>query len=188
MRRSVCDRPAARGLTLIELVTTMTLISVLAIVGGRFIVATVKTWNEFSFLADTGMQARLGMDWLVREIRETANDTSGASVVYTASATTYDFSHMLVGGTTQNVTFSWDGTAGSPLLRATTAGTSTLIPSVNALALAYYDKNDAALTAPLSVTNLLNVRRVVITMTIKNTVTNSTMKIKGEAILRSPYN
>ena len=188
MRRSVGTRSAARGLTLVEMITTIVLIGVLAGVGGRFLVATVKAWNEFAFRADTGMQARLGMDWLVREIRETACDTAGASVVYTASATTYDYSHMLSGGTTQNVTFSWDGTAGSPLLRATTASTSTLIPSVNALAFAYYDQNDAALTVPLSAADLLNVRRVVITMTIKHTATNSTMKIKGEAILRAPYN
>ena len=188
MRRSVGDRPAARGLTFIELVTTITIISVLAIVGGRFFTATVKAWNEFAFRADTGMQARLGMDWLVREIRETACDTSGASVVYTASATTYDFSHMKSDGTTENVTFSWNGVADAALMRTTTAVTATLIPSVNAMALAYYDKNDASLTVPLSATNLLNVRRVVITMTIKNLATNSTMKIKGEAILRAPYN
>lgn len=179
-------RQPARGLTLIELITTIVLLGVMASVGALMLVESVEAWNQFVFRADTGMQARLGLDLMVREIRETDVTSLGAPIVATASATTYAFTHTLEGGTNENVTYSWNGTSGAPLLR----GSTTLIPRVSSLAFSYYDKNDVALTPlPLTGTNLANVRRVAALLTIQNdTMATYTMNIKGEALLRAPTN
>ena len=177
---------ARRGVTLIELITTIVILGVLSTVGAAMLVESIKAWNQFIFRADTGMQARLGLDWMVREIRETDDlENDGTPTIATADATTFAFTHSLTSATSESVTFSWTGTAGDPLLR----NTNTLIPRVTALAFAYYDKNDAALTPlPLTAAQTGQVRRVVVTLTIQNdTNTADTMKLKGDALLRSPF-
>ena len=180
-------RPTVRGMTLIEIMTTVVILGVLSTVGAAMMVESVKAWNQFIFRADTGMQARFGLDEMVREIRETdVDDSIGGPIIATADARTYDFTHTLTSSTAEAVNFSWNNTAGAPLLR----NADTLIPRVTALAFAYYDKTGASLTPlPLTAAQRDLVRRVVVTLTIQNdTNTADTMKLKGEAFLRSPFN
>lgn len=175
--------PRRHGLTLIELLTTIVIISLLSSGGALLLVEGVEAWNQFTVRIDTGRQARLGMDWMSREIREVDVDSDGNAVISTADTQTFAFTHTLTSTTTEAVTYSWDGTAGSPLLR----NSDTLVPQVTALTFAYYDANDAALSPlPLTAAQRLDVRRVVITCTVRNPMyTAHTMKVKGEALLRS---
>lgn len=174
-----------RAYTLIELVVLITVTGVLAAIGSAFLLQGLKAWQNYQFLTDTAEQARAGMDWMVREVRETDVDSLGAPIIATASATSYSFTHYLEVGGNESVAFSWGGVAGNPLTR----NAQTLVPKVNSLVFTYYDKNDAALSSlPLSATDREAVRRVVITMTVKHDVYNFTKKIRGEAILRAPYN
>ncbi len=184
--RAVGRGRTARGATLIELIVSIIILGALSGVAGVFILQGVKAWQLFQFRADNGMQARQAIDWMTRELRETDVDGAGAPVIGTADARTITFDHNLPDGTAETLTFSWDGTAGHPVLR----NTSTLVPQATGFALAYYNQNDVALASlPLSAIDLSNVRRIVITLSIRNDfVTSYTMNLKGEAYLRGPYN
>jgi len=70
-------------------------------------------------------------------------------------------------GYPRQITYSWDGV--STVSRNSGAGAQTVVTGVTAFSLSYYDSTETLIPSASLSTNLANIRRVVISMTVQST-------------------
>jgi prepilin-type N-terminal cleavage/methylation domain-containing protein len=99
------------GLTLIEMIASLVLVSMLVAIAG---VAVVNLSESFIFVratADTTQKAQMAMARMTKEFEHITETTSGNATQITFEA----FHPDALLGDIRRFTLSWDGTAGAPL-------------------------------------------------------------------------
>jgi prepilin-type N-terminal cleavage/methylation domain-containing protein len=123
-----------KGFTLVEMVSALTVLALLAAIAGPFIANGVHAYNDSASAIHTLGKIRLASERLVREIREIRRDGSG----------NFDISQPLSSATLQF--FKTDSeqvtiTTAPPLVTmayASIAGTPVLSDEVNSLSFSYF--------------------------------------------------
>jgi prepilin-type N-terminal cleavage/methylation domain-containing protein len=136
-----------RGFTLAEL---LVVVAILALVLAGTLVALQQGQNAYQYgsgRVEVQQSARMAVDRMVRDLRT-------GTVVTASTATSVGFQYIDDTGATVTVTYSLTGTnlqrnQTNPVPAA--AQPETLIGNVNALALTYYDVNNAVTATPANV-------------------------------------
>ncbi len=188
---SLRGNPTSRrssGFTLVELIISIVLIGILAVVGSSMIVdsfATARMVNADS--ASAGL-ARYALERLAREIREVKYAGSGATGSYciTMAATNLVFKKPVSGSTDVTdcntevitVTISY-GNPDLTLQYSSPAATSTLSDQVSSFSLSYIpDPVDATLTTG-------TIRFVVIQLTVTDATSGQSVSQRTRVALRN---
>jgi prepilin-type N-terminal cleavage/methylation domain-containing protein len=130
-----------RGFTLIELVLVIILLGIVSIALTSAFVPTMQTSVTVDTRKDALQNARLGMERMLREIREArsiAAGFNGTSLTFINAANT-------------TITYSWSGVALAPLQRSTV----DLACCVQSFALTYLQKDGSAAATPAQVWRIL---------------------------------
>lgn len=169
-----------RGLTLIELIITIGLISVL--LGAIWVVCNTGLkvfYNQWARVSLKGEAGRLSIN-MANELRQAGSITSAQQKILT-------FTVDLNGdGAIETIQYSWSGVSGDPFIRTQTAPlpqvTKQVLRSVNALAFSYYgyDQNITPLSFPVT---LSNVKLVAIDVTAADE--NETFQLRTKVRLAS---
>lgn len=139
------------GFSLVELILVVTLLSVLSIGFGKFLVQSI---NGYRWTADQALRsgdARLALVRLMREIGEIPDPVTS---VTTMEPWTFEFDGS--DGTTR--TLSWNGVAGDTLHYTLGDTDYALVAPVDSVGFAYFDESSAATTSQAAL------RRVCITI------------------------
>jgi type II secretory pathway component PulJ len=139
------------GLTLIELIATIVLLSIVAIISSRILATGLTAYLTSENILDASAQARLGVERMVRDIRAVRSSTD----ISTASASQFTFTDS----NGNSISYLRSGTT-------LTRNGQVLADGVSALTFTYADKNGAA-TATLA-----NIRYITPTLTITQGNTN----------------
>jgi prepilin-type N-terminal cleavage/methylation domain-containing protein len=142
------DRRSERGFTLIELILVMVIIGVLSAVIAPPLMEGTKGWTWTTQRKDLSQQARIAMDRIVREIRNTGRKADDTPCISSAAAASFSFSD--VNGDLINcnsITFSLSG---SQVLR----GAAVLADNVSAFQMTYYDNNNGTTSTASAVRRL----------------------------------
>ncbi len=132
------------GFSLVELVTSLTIISILLVaMGSAIVIAARGLPDPTSPLAEKVDAAEV--------VRELANEVTYATAVLTASPTELEFVVNRNGAPT-TISYSWSGTPGDPLVRQYDAGTPVnVLDSVQQFNLDYELGSEAIVVAALPV-------------------------------------
>ena len=157
------------GVTLIEMVTVMSVMAVLAGGAGLFLVQGTNLWSQVAFQLDAMAQAEVALDRMQRELAEIKDDAS----VSTANATTCAFT-PLAGGSVQYQYTAVDGT-----LRR---NGELLAGGVSSCVFQYWNTKGQSLSAPLVIppATQTDIWRIGVTLTTtsgRGTVTLSTQVV-----------
>lgn len=129
------SRRHRNGLTLIELLISVMLISVM--LGAIWMIYGTGTKVFYSQASryDIKEQINSAFTTMARELRQALSITA-------ATATSVTFTADLDSdGANETIQYAWAGTAGAPLNRVEGASTKTLVRSINSLAFSYYAEN-----------------------------------------------
>ena len=144
------------GFTLIEVIVSLLLIGIMAVLGGMFLVAIAQGYVFSQQNNRTSLNAQLALAKMVKEISslgiETGTITAAAVTAAGATSITYTYTDSVTGTVTHTIArngtqIQFDGIR--------------LVDSVAAFALAYFDNTGTA-TATLA-----NIRRVDIALTLQ---------------------
>lgn len=164
------------GLTLIELMVTVTVLGVVLVVVSTTFLSTTRLHERTTRQAEVQMASRSGMALLFAELRQAgadpANPPIGLTGIATATATSIRVRADLNGDgalqtaePSEDVTYSYDA-GQKAIMRNPGTTAAVVIPNVTAMAMSYFDANGTALSPlPLSVANMALVRTVEVTMT-----------------------
>ena len=144
------------GLTLIELLISVTLIS--AMLGAVWAIYSTGFDVFYGQLSryDIKDETALSFITMTRELHQ-------ASSIAAATATSVRFKADLNSdGVDEDITYTWSGASGAPLNRVVDAVTKTLIRSVQSIAFTYYNTGNISISAPVSAPNLPNVHLVAV--------------------------
>lgn len=127
-------KPGEKGFTLIEVIVTLMLVGITAVLAGMWIVSIASAYIFTQMNANTTQKAQLAMTRLTKEFTTIMTVDAGAT-----NGTQITFTRPNVALTPVNVVVSWSGN----LLQANVAGTGaqTLTDSVSAFALSYCDSD-----------------------------------------------
>jgi type II secretory pathway pseudopilin PulG len=150
------------GLTVIELIMVIVLMAVLAVGTAPFITAVVDRWQFIQFRDEVGTQARLALDWMVREIRE-VKDKNSFSI---ADASQIKFTNS------DSVLIEYS-LSGNTLLR----NTDSLATNVSSLQFEYRNKQNNVLgPLPLPAGQRKQIYRITVTITVSSSGESLTLK------------
>ena len=166
------------GLTLLELIITLVLVSVLT--GAIYAVYDTGFRTFYTQNTRSGVKGETGRLFLnvAGELRQATSVTSAqaASVTFTLDSDS--------NGLDETLQYTWSGTAGAPLNRvASSPAPSYTIPvvsSVTSAAFSYYDSNDNLLSFPVTASQ---VRLVAVDLTV--TDKDETFHLISKARLRN---
>ena len=136
-----------RGLTLIELMISIVLISLT--IGAIWMLFKTGFSTFYTQEVRTGIKGETGRGFITmgRELRQ-------ATSMATATATSLSFTaNTDTNGLDETIQYSWAG-SGSPLQRISGSVTQTLTNSVSSLAFSYYDSNNNLLSFPATVSQV----------------------------------
>jgi len=133
----VCLR-RKKAVTLIELVTVIVIVGVLAAASSGYIKGVIDLWRFISFRSESVSQGRMALMRMSREIRQIKNALS----VYTAGASELRF--MDVNDVTIRYRFS-----GNALIRGSNAVENVLVSGLSAVTFTYYNADNAPIASPL---------------------------------------
>lgn len=169
------------GFTLIEVMITLAISGIaLAAIYGVFI-SSSHSYRTQEGAVDAQQRARVGLDFMVRNIRMAGLDPMGSAAagIEVATATNIRFTaDMDMDGIIDNdneerLTYTYNAGAQtlSQIRYEGTASESTqpLIDMVSAMTFTYLDNTGAVLPVPLSATDLADVRAVTISITCQGT-------------------
>lgn len=184
--------------TLVEILVAMAMVGM--IIGGIYTVfiSTNRSYHTQDRVADAQQRVRVGVDFMVRDIRlagmdpvgpaTDAVDTNGAGIKEATASKIRFTADMDMDGTIdeadrERITYEVD-LVNNRLSQCLYEGTGSeswqaLINDVSALSFSYRDVNDNPITVPVSALNLANIRTVVITMTAQGT------DVRGETFTRT---
>ncbi|MBI5591872.1 MAG: prepilin-type N-terminal cleavage/methylation domain-containing protein [Deltaproteobacteria bacterium] len=167
-----------KGFTLIEVMIAIAMTGiVMGAIYGIFFSAN-QTYFTQDAVTDTQQRARIGLDFMVRDIRIAGLDPMGTAVagIEAATATKIRFTaDRNMNGAIENInrerlTYEYDGNRlclyeGADLGTPPPPATETLIDNVSALSFIYRDVDGIAIVLPVSASNLANIRTVDISIT-----------------------
>ncbi|MCX5665675.1 MAG: prepilin-type N-terminal cleavage/methylation domain-containing protein [Candidatus Omnitrophica bacterium] len=138
----------SKGLTLIELLISVMLISV--ILGAIWVVYStgVIVFSGQTSRYDIKDETSLAFITMTKELHQALSITA-------ATATSVTFTADLDNnGVNETIQYTWSGTAGAPLNRVVGAATRTLVRSVQSIAFTYYNDNNVLLSVPVTLANV----------------------------------
>jgi prepilin-type N-terminal cleavage/methylation domain-containing protein len=127
------------GVTLLELIIVMVLIGILAAIIVVPVMTGARAWTEMSRQKEVVQQARIGLERLVRELRSIQRINGRPSLTTPFSATQIGFTTAAG----ETISYSWDGTPGSPLIRTDADGPDDAALNVQSFSLRYYEDSNA---------------------------------------------
>lgn len=179
-RSSTNIRPG--GFTLVEILVALSIMGIaIGAIYGVFIVSN-RSYHTQDHVAEAQQGARVGTDFIVRDIRIAGLDpleTAGAGIEE-ASTTKMRFTADIdLNGTIdtpqneERTTYEYDS-VNNRLRRCLYEGTAgeswqTLIDNVSAMSLGYLDANGNIIASPVAATDLASIKTVVILMTCDGT-------------------
>lgn len=132
---------AQKGMTLIELMITMVILSVIILGLVVFFTGGARSWITGQYQLEAQRNARQAMESMVREIRH------GESIVGNSDDDTIIVSVPALGsGSAYNVTYDLSGTTIS-------RGSNPLISNVQSLILEYYESDGTQIASPVPANN-----------------------------------
>ncbi len=138
----------SKGLTLIELLISVMLISV--ILGAIWVVYSTGfiVFSGQTSRYDIKEEASLAFITMTKELHQALSITA-------ATATSVTFTADLDNnGVNETIQYTWSGAAGAPLNRVVGAVTKTLVRSVQSIAFTYYNDNNVLLSVPVTLANV----------------------------------
>lgn len=123
-RQSSSGNHAGRAFTLVEMVTSLAILSILLLACGSIVMMATRATTDGATRNATQLQAADAAAQLTDDLNVALNFTQR-----TALATTFTVPDRLNAGSPQVVSYSWTGNPGDPLLRQFNAGTATAILS-----------------------------------------------------------
>lgn len=172
----------AGGFTLVEILVALSIMGIaVGAIYGVFI-ASNKSYHTQDHVAEAQQGARVGTDFMVRDIRIAGLDpleTAGAGIEEATTTKMRFTSDIDLNGTIDNpqnqerMTYEYDS-ANDRLRRCLYEGTAgeswqTLIDNVSALSLGYLDVNGNTIASPVAATALASIKTVVISITCDGT-------------------
>ena len=172
IRNSKFDiRNSQEGFTLVEMVLVTLVIGILAGILVPLFQQGVQGYTAIETRGDLTSQARDATDRMVREMRNIQKKANNAPNISSAGATSITF----VDAWTNTITFALSG---STVQR----NTDTLADQVSGLQFRYFDGSNTELIPPLSGTDLDNVRRIHLVLTLAQS--GETLSVTGQAFVR----
>lgn len=141
-------RTAKNGLTLIELLISVLLIStMLGTVWAIYHTGFTVFYNQLSRYDIKG-ETSLAFMTMTGELHQALSVTA-------ATATSITFTADLdSNGVNETIQYTWSGVAGAPLNRVVGTATRTLVHSVQDLMFSYYNTNNVLLSVPITVADV----------------------------------
>lgn len=184
--------------TLVEILIAMAMVGIVMAGIYTVFISTNRSYHTQDRVADAQQRVRVGIDFLVRDIRVAGLDPLGPAIdpvdgngagIKEATATKLRFTaDVSMGGSIdeanrERITYEYDS-ANNRLRQCVYEGTGsenwqTLINDVSVLSFIYLDANDAPITVPVSAVDLTNIRTVEISMTVEGE------DVRGEAFWRT---
>jgi len=174
----VFKKSSLAGLTLLELLITLALISIL--LGAIWLVFNSGTRAFYNQWTRIGIKGEVGRGFfsMSQELRQA---TSIVSATQTALTFTLDSDSN---GVDETLQYTWSGTAGTPLNRVSVSPTPSftipVVKSVNNLAFSYYDASNNLLSFPVPISQ---VKLVAIDLTAADR--DETFNLRSKERLRS---
>jgi prepilin-type N-terminal cleavage/methylation domain-containing protein len=142
-----------KAVTLIELVTVMVIVGVLAAGSSFYVKGIIDLWRFISFRSESVSQGRMALMRMSREMRQIKNALS----VYAAGASEFRF--LDVGDTMIRYRFS-----GNALIRGSNTVENVLVSGLSAVAFTYYNADNQPIASPLVNPQESDIYRVEITL------------------------
>lgn len=149
-----------KGITLIELIIVIVVLSIIAGFMSWTFVAGLRLWNSSKNRADIRQSGNLAMERMVRELSQASSFT-----IAQAGQVKFD-ADVDNDGTDETVTFS---TSDSELIRKVDGTETVLTPNVQTFGLSYRDLNDVIMPFPITGGpggDRDNIRVVIISLTL----------------------
>lgn len=141
-------RFTTKGLTLIELLISILLISLMLIAVWAIYSTGYKVYYGQLARENIKSQASLALTTMTGELRQ-------ALAISAATDKSITFSADIAGdGVGQSIQYIWSGVAGAPLNKVIGTTTTSLIRSVNSLTFTYYNTNNVILSFPVTVSQV----------------------------------
>lgn len=137
-----------KGLTLVELLMVVALMSILVVVTSFVFVAVFKSWGFEVAKAHVKQEAGWGMEKMSRELRELLLITSAQ--LYSMDFWS-DINENGIQDGDETITYSWSETPGDSLTRSDGIITSTLSNDVESFELSYYNGSGTLLAVPVAI-------------------------------------
>ena len=169
------DSKHLTGFTLIEVIMVIVVVGALAVGTAPFLNAVIDRWTFLEFRNEVGMQARHALDWLVREAKE-VNDKNSFSIADSARL-------KFTNSDSVSIDYSLSG-------KTLKRNNDDLADYVDSLQFEYRDQQGNLLTPlPLNATQMAQIWRISITLTIKRTATKAskeeTLTLKSDVFPRN---
>jgi prepilin-type N-terminal cleavage/methylation domain-containing protein len=177
MKTSLPRRQA--GFTLIELITTLVLLGLLASIGTSIVSDNFRTVNLVNARQGTAERVRYAMDRVAREIRETKYASSSGYAITSMSANSFAFKRDIAGSEVTITLAKAADSSNVTLAYSLPAASSTLIDQATGFALQYLDLNGQPTTSAL------DVRFIVVTLSVQDTVSGSQVSERMRIALRN---
>jgi prepilin-type N-terminal cleavage/methylation domain-containing protein len=179
MSSAVVPAREQRGFTLIELIITIVILGILAVVGSSMISDTFNTSRMVNASQASADEARYAVERLAREIREVkyAGAAYSISSTMSPSATNMVFTRT-INGADVTVTINKSGT-NLTLGYSSPAATSTLSSQVSRFTLGFLKLDNTATTLAS------DVRFVVITLTVTDATSGQSITQQTRVALRN---
>lgn len=169
-----------KGYTLLEMILVIVIVGILAVVIGMPLIQGSLAWQSVNSRKDAIQQARLGLDRMVREIRNvqrTAADQPNMTDVTSTCVNYIDLNGQQVvyrsnAGTIQRGS---GGTCGAP------TGATTLVSNVTGFTITCYNSSNAVVVC--SAANAPNVRRLMLNMSVA--IGAETVTLTSQVVFRS---
>ena len=163
-----------KGVTLIELIIVIVFLSILiGFVSWVFIVG-LRSWSFSKNRSDIRQDGNLALEKMVRELSQASSFTiaQAEQVKFVADIDS--------DGTNETVTFS---VTDSNLNRTVDGVTTVLTPDAQTLGFLYRDLNDAVMTFPITGGDRVNIRVVIISLTLNKV--DETVNLSSSAYARN---
>lgn len=134
--------------TLIEMVTSLVILGILLAACGSIVRMATQATGPSAARQAAELQAAEAVSRMTDDLNVATNFTSRSS-----TAVTFTVPDRLNAGSPQSVSYSWAGTAGSPLLRSFNGGpAATLLPAVSNVNFQYTTRQTGPAPAPIEQT------------------------------------
>ena len=163
-----------KGITLIELIIVIVLLSILVGFVSWVFVVGLRSWSSGKDRADIRQSSNLALERMVRELSQASSFTIAQAGQVKFVADLDD------DGTDETVTFS---VSNSELFSDTDGTATVLAPDVQAFGLLYRDLNNVIMTFPISGGDRDNIRVIIISLTLNKA--DETINLSSSAYARN---
>ncbi len=163
-----------KGITLIELIIVIVLLSILVGFVSWVFVVGLRSWSSGKDRADIRQSSNLALERMVRELSQASSFTIAQAGQVKFVADLDD------DGTDETVTFS---VSNSELISDIDGTATVLAPDVQAFGLLYRDLNNVIMTFPISGGDRDNIRVIIISLTLNKV--DETINLSSSAYARN---